>query len=118
MSWREHPLCRSGEAWPERFWGPEAFDAGAWAEMVGAIDAAQEPAPALDVLVDRKRARERLEVILDSMDKMHRTVFVLHELEGLSAREIAERAGVPPGTVASRLRRGREIFRQHIKSMQ
>lgn len=38
-------------------------------------------------------------------------VFVLHELEGLSSPEIAASLEIPLGSVASRLRRGREQFR-------
>ena len=40
----------------------------------------------------------------------HREVFVLRELEGLSYREIAEVAGVPLGTVMSRLARARRLL--------
>ena len=39
-----------------------------------------------------------------------RTVFVLFELEELSAPEVAGLTGLPVGTVASRLRRAREEF--------
>jgi RNA polymerase sigma-70 factor (ECF subfamily) len=37
-------------------------------------------------------------------------VFVLFELEGMTMAEIATSLDVPPGTVASRLRRARELF--------
>jgi RNA polymerase sigma-70 factor (ECF subfamily) len=39
-----------------------------------------------------------------------RAVFVLYELEQLTSAEIAELLQIPPGTVASRLRRARESF--------
>ena len=39
-----------------------------------------------------------------------RTVFVLHELEGLEVRQIAEIEEIPVGTASSRLRRARETF--------
>lgn len=35
-------MCAASVAWPERFWGPEQFDAQAWSEMVGDIDAHEE----------------------------------------------------------------------------
>jgi RNA polymerase sigma-70 factor (ECF subfamily) len=40
-----------------------------------------------------------------------RSVFVLFELEELTVPEIADMLELPIGTVASRLRRGRELFR-------
>ncbi|AKV00583.1 RNA polymerase sigma factor RpoE [Labilithrix luteola] len=56
------------------------------------------------------QARERLQAILDAMPEDFRVVFVLFELERVTMIDIAEMLGVPQGTVASRLRRAREIF--------
>ena len=42
-------------------------------------------------------------------------VLILSEIEELSAAEIAELEGIPAGTVASRLRRARELFRTHAE---
>ena len=39
-----------------------------------------------------------------------RAVFVLYELEQMTMAEIAESLALPPGTVASRLRRARSSF--------
>jgi RNA polymerase sigma-70 factor (ECF subfamily) len=39
-----------------------------------------------------------------------RAVFVLYELEDFTMAEIARTLELPPGTVASRLRRARETF--------
>ena len=39
-------------------------------------------------------------------------VFVLYELEGLTSPEIADLLEIPVGSVASRLRRAREQFRE------
>jgi RNA polymerase sigma-70 factor, ECF subfamily len=46
------------------------------------------------------------------------TVFVLFELEGLSAPEISEVVGIPVGTVASRLRRARAAFRAAARRLE
>ncbi len=71
-----------------------------------------EPNP--EELLDRKRARQRLDEILASMGLEERSVFVLYEIEGLTMAEIATLEGVPAGTVASRLRRARETFAHKV----
>ncbi len=43
-----------------------------------------------------------------------REVVVLRELEGLSYKEIAAIAGIPMGTVMSRLARARERLRERL----
>lgn len=47
---------------------------------------------------------------LDQLPLEQRAVFVLYELEDLTMAEIARSLDLPPGTVASRLRRAREAF--------
>jgi RNA polymerase sigma-70 factor (ECF subfamily) len=42
-------------------------------------------------------------------------VLVMRELEDLSYKEIAQVAGVPIGTVMSRLARGRDLLRKTIE---
>ncbi len=67
-------------------------------------------APGPDELVDRKRAREVLDAIIAELPEDARPVFVLFELEGMTMSEIASCLELRPGTVASRLRRAREVF--------
>jgi RNA polymerase sigma-70 factor (ECF subfamily) len=55
-------------------------------------------------------SRRRLESVLDSMSLEKRAVFVMFEIEGLTAVEIAEIVGVPVGTVHSRLYAARGEF--------
>jgi RNA polymerase sigma-70 factor, ECF subfamily len=74
-----------------------------------------DPAPLLDELVDRRRARDLLDVMLQEMPLELRVVFVLYEIEQLTSSEIAEVVGVPTGTVASRLRRAREDFAARVE---
>jgi len=57
------------------------------------------------------QARRLLDEILDAMDDEARAVFVLFELEHVSGPEIAALLEIPVGTVNSRLRRAREVFR-------
>ncbi|AKV00751.1 RNA polymerase sigma factor RpoE [Labilithrix luteola] len=64
------------------------------------------------------QARRHLERILDGMSEDLRTAFVLFELEGLTTSALAELLGIPMGTVASRLRRAREVFDRETALLQ
>ncbi len=44
-------------------------------------------------------------------------MFVLYELEGLKMADIAGLLEIPPGTVASRLRRAREEFHAQARGL-
>ncbi|MCH2109956.1 MAG: sigma-70 family RNA polymerase sigma factor [Polyangiaceae bacterium] len=57
-----------------------------------------------------REAREQLDMILDEMPENVRAVFVLYELEKKTTKEIAELLKIPPGTVSTRLRKGRDVF--------
>jgi RNA polymerase sigma-70 factor, ECF subfamily len=61
----------------------------------------------------QKRLRGLLEHVLEQLPLELRAVFVLYELEELTMAEIATTLDLPPGTVASRLRRARETFERH-----
>jgi RNA polymerase sigma-70 factor (ECF subfamily) len=73
-----------------------------------------DPSPRPDEAAERREARAILDDALEALPFELRTVFVLFELEELSAPEIAELVGIPAGTVASRLRRAREEFRKAV----
>jgi RNA polymerase sigma-70 factor, ECF subfamily len=77
-------------------------------EAFVANDEACELGP--DRAAELGQARERLHVILESMELEQRAVFILYELEELTAPEIAATLGVPLGTVSSRLRAARQKF--------
>jgi len=66
--------------------------------------------PSPEQAAETSQARARLQAVLDQLPPDFRAVFVLFELEAMTMAEIAETLNVPPGTVASRLRRAREIF--------
>jgi RNA polymerase sigma-70 factor (ECF subfamily) len=48
---------------------------------------------------------------MEAMPEELRVVFTLYEFEGLKMLEIAELLDIPSGTVASRLRRARKLFK-------
>jgi RNA polymerase sigma-70 factor (ECF subfamily) len=74
------------------------------------LDDAVDAAPSAEELVDRRRARAVLDEVLKDLPIDVRAVFILFELEEMTLAEIAATLGIPPGTAASRLRRGRELF--------
>jgi glucose/mannose transport system substrate-binding protein len=74
------------------------------------IDLPSEPLPAADDLTDQLRARAMLEEALEQLPNETRLVFFLFELQDVPLARIARRLGLPEGTVASRLRRAREIL--------
>lgn len=76
-----------------------------------------DPAPDPEQCLDQAQARAELAAILDKMPFELRTVFVLFELEQASTQEIAALLAIPKGTVASRLRRAREVFEAAVRRL-
>jgi len=72
------------------------------------------PAPSIEIRVAQRQELARIEVFIAQLGARHREVFVLADLEGLSAPEIAEIVGIKLNTVYSRLRVARERFRGWI----
>jgi RNA polymerase sigma-70 factor (ECF subfamily) len=64
--------------------------------------------------VDSRRAFERAETLLDSLDDEKRKVFILYELEGLHMYEVVDELGCPLQTGYSRLRAARKIIRARL----
>lgn len=67
-----------------------------------------EPSPPPDELLDGRTALRRLRGVLEGLTEPQRDVFVMIELEGLSAPEAAEALGANLSTVYSRLRLARQ----------
>lgn len=80
-------------------------------ELPGTLpDEATDRDPERDLELKRKRAL--LQRVLDQLDDDLRWALVLLDIEGLSKRECSEVLEIPEGTVASRVRRARERFRE------
>lgn len=75
-----------------------------------ALAAEPHPGPSAEDEAERRLRRAHLDEILARLPPGLREVFVLSELEEMTMAEIATVLEIPPGTVASRLRRAREIF--------
>jgi RNA polymerase sigma-70 factor (ECF subfamily) len=55
-----------------------------------------------------------LEKGLEGLSEVRREVLLLHDLEGWKHREIAERLGIPDGTVRSHLHFARKHLRDRL----
>jgi RNA polymerase sigma factor (sigma-70 family) len=67
-----------------------------------------------ETLLERSRNSETLRHALEDLPEEFREVVVMRELEGMAYKEIAEVAGVPIGTVMSRLARARKRLQQTL----
>ena len=67
--------------------------------------------------VDRAEAAALLESFLSQLEVQKRRVFLLCEVEGLSAAEAARILRENPNTISSRLRRARKLFEQYVAQL-
>lgn len=74
------------------------------------VDASPQP----DELVEQRRARALLDSILRELPEELSAALVLFDIEGLTKSEVAEALAVPPGTVASRVKRARAEVEAHL----
>jgi RNA polymerase sigma-70 factor (ECF subfamily) len=70
-----------------------------------------------DATLLRKEIQQQLRSALLSLKPEIRALILLKEIEGLSYEEIAERLECSPGTVASRLSRGRRLLARKLESL-
>ena len=68
-----------------------------------------------EVIMLRTANRKLVNQALEELPVAYREVVVMREIEDLSYKDIAAIAGIPAGTVMSRLSRGRELLRQAIE---
>jgi RNA polymerase sigma-70 factor (ECF subfamily) len=71
-----------------------------------------DPAPTPLAELIRKSTLEAVRLALENLPLEFRSVLVWREMEGLSYKEIAQRTGLPLGTVMSRLARARRQLRR------
>jgi RNA polymerase sigma-70 factor (ECF subfamily) len=79
------------------------------------LDALPDASPDAEARTGTQEELAVLDRFLASLPDDVRDVFILFELEGLTMAAIAEDLSLPPGTVASRLRRAREAFQEMVK---
>jgi RNA polymerase sigma factor (sigma-70 family) len=84
------------------------------AGFAAALDGAQPPADDPASLLQRSRRRLQVDAAIRALAPQLREVIVLREFEELDYAEIARIAGVPVGTVMSRLSRARARLREAL----
>jgi RNA polymerase sigma-70 factor (ECF subfamily) len=110
-SWLLKIVRRTCYSWLER---NRPADVIALAED-GEGDGAGAPAVAAEAeeaFLQSRSDLRRLGTLIEALPASLREVIVLRELQGLGYAEIAEVAGIPAGTVMSRLHRARSLLRR------
>ena len=79
-------------------------------------EASSEPLP--DEAMAEKERQERVQAALAELPPEQKDVVILAYLEGLSHSEIADRLGLPLGTVKSRMRIAYQKIRQTLESLE
>ena len=74
----------------------------------------ESPPMAAGAALDRVQDQQTVRTAIEQLPVEFREVITLRELEGLSYKEIADIAGVPIGTIMSRLARGRRQLQMNL----
>jgi len=82
----------------------EELDSNVWDPAMTRVESNPE------VLLARRQDSERVNAAIEALPAAFREVLILREMEGLAYAEIAEVAGLPLGTVMSRLYRARALL--------
>ncbi len=100
---------------------PESFSDTAVADEDGEVLQIEDLLPSLDagpeVLYVRNVLLDELELALDELPEEQRDVFVAHELEGRSFKEMAAETGVSVNTLLSRKRYAVLHLRERLQSI-
>lgn len=113
QSWSRVGALADPEAWVRtvayRVW------ISAWRKARNRLSAHRRDAPAVSEAA-AEAVPDRLAVVaaLRRIPPPQRQVIVLHYLVGLGVEEVARQAGISPGTVKSRLSRGRKALAPHV----
>jgi RNA polymerase sigma-70 factor (ECF subfamily) len=91
-------------------------DAGPLASDIETLGHASPTEANPEVILLQSANRKLVNQALEELPVGYREVIVMREIEDLSYKEIASIAGIPAGTVMSRLSRGRELLKRAIES--
>ena len=84
-------------------------------EIIYETQASDDAEPAQ--IVDSELTGAFLDAALNKLSEAHRTVILLHDVEGYSLEEIGDVVNAPTGTIKSRLSRARSNLREVIRRM-
>jgi len=79
------------------------------------MEVADETAESPSDAALRAEVRRVLESRIDALPEVFRTVFVMREVEEMTARETADALGIPEATVRTRLFRARGLLREALE---
>lgn len=93
----------------------EVFEGGR-----GYKDAPEQPSaePAPDHRLERAEAQALVIEALQGIDEKRRPVFILHDIDGVEMKEVAEALSIPLHTGYSRLRKARREFADRARRLQ
>ena len=100
---------------PESFSGTAVADENS--ELLQLEDLLPSPDAGPEALYARSVLLEELELAIDELPEQQREVFVAHELEGRSFKEIAAQTGVPLNTLLSRKRYAVLHLRERLQTI-
>lgn len=89
----------------------------AWQPMPEGAEEEPSEDPTPDVEVSERQRRERVRAVIKELPAEQTEVVVLSYIEGLSHSEIAERLGMPLGTVKSRMRLAYAKIREAVEDL-
>ncbi len=73
-----------------------------------------DPAPQPDNQAELSETEKRLVAALDTLNESHRSLIILHDMEGYTLKELAQIFAIPTGTLKSRLHRARRNLRDQL----
>lgn len=89
----------------------------AWQPLPDDIEEQEAPDPAPDEAASERERREKVQAVLSELPPDQAEAVNLSYVEGLSHSEIAERLGVPLGTVKSRMRLAYHKIRDALEEL-
>ena len=97
--------------------GKRTRQSAVWGRRIEAEEMAHDVASSVDRVEEAVIQRDALDRALSNLSETLRAPLILHDVEGLGYREIAEVLDVPIGTVMSRLFRARQRLRPLLSDL-
>ena len=80
------------------------------------IDPPSGEMPVIDLLI-QKEMQEKVQNCINGLEKDHREILVLRDIQGFSYEEITIMLGLPDGTVKSRISRARSAIKESFRKV-